>query len=365
VVPAQQFEIAHVVRLCYLAEITKVAYHLARNTPASLWFRYLSQREDLDPSTANFVAFCEALCQMDVECASDPMAADMDRPAWENKAFEQPGLDTWEAWYVLVRKYALAFLRKCVILLHVKYGIDFNSRVSPNPEQRELERLTEALRLPSLDEMLTALTPELGVQHGWAADTPRLVEGWVRHQAMWPYHGDALSLPQSAVLSHPGIFELVGLPKNYDTLIEECTRRRCPTKGKDLADPMICLFCGDIFCAQAVCCTKTVRDGRGKELRIGGAQQHMQKCQKNIGLFINVRKCCVFYVSHRSGSFSNAPFIDKYGEVDMMLRYGRQLFLHQKRYDSMLRNLWLGHGVPSYIARKLEGDINNGGWETI
>ncbi len=78
-----------------------------------------------------------------------------------------------------------------------------------------------------------------------------------------------------------------------------------------------------------------------------------------------MRKCCVFYVSHRSGSFSNAPYIDKYGEVDMMLRYGRQLFLHQKRYDSMLRNLWLGHGVPSYIARKLEGDINNGGWETI
>lgn len=49
----------------------------------------------------------------------------------------------------------------------------------------------------------------------------------------------------------------------------------------------------------------------------------------------------------------------------MGLRYGRQLHLHQKRYDSMLRNLWLGHGVPSFIARKLEADINNGGWETI
>jgi E3 ubiquitin-protein ligase UBR1 len=49
----------------------------------------------------------------------------------------------------------------------------------------------------------------------------------------------------------------------------------------------------------------------------------------------------------------------------MGLRYGRQLFLHQKRYDSMLRNLWLSHGVPSLISRKLEADINNGGWETI
>jgi hypothetical protein len=27
--------------------------------------------------------------------------------------------------------------------------------------------------------------------------------------------------------------------------------------------------------------------------------------------------------------------------------------------------LWLSHGIPSYISRKLEADINNGGWETI
>jgi E3 ubiquitin-protein ligase UBR1 len=385
-IPAQGYEIAHMVRLCYLAEITKVAYHLARNMPAALWFRFISRRDELDPSTAAFVSFCEALCEIDVECASDP-GADVDRPMWENKAFEQPGLDTWESWYILLRKYALAFLRKCVMLLHVKYGVNFNSRVSPNPEQRELERLTEALRVPSLDEMLTALTPGgAQAQNGWAADTPRLVAGWVRHQALWPYSGDDEGLPQSAVLSHPGIFELVGLPKNYDTLIEECTRRRCPSKGKDLTDPSICLFCGAMFCSQAVCCTRELREGPHRGSEIGGAQQHMLRlvclsillflpnnqvltpcvrCQKNIGLFINIRKCCVFYLSRRSGSFSHAPYIDRYGEVDMGLRFGRQLFLHQKRYDAMLRNLWLGHGVPSFIARKLEADINNGGWETI
>lgn len=49
----------------------------------------------------------------------------------------------------------------------------------------------------------------------------------------------------------------------------------------------------------------------------------------------------------------------------MGLRHMRQLFLSQKRYDSMLRAMWLSHGVPSYIARRLEADINNGGWETI
>jgi E3 ubiquitin-protein ligase UBR1 len=275
VIPAQGYEIAHMVRLCYLAEITRVAYHLARNMPAELWFSYLSRREEMDPSTANFVNFCEAIWEMDVQCAAD-LVAGIDRPSWKNRGFQQPNLDTWEVWYTLLRKYALTFLRKCVVLLHVKYGVDFNSRVSPNPEQRELERLTEALRVPSLDEMLTALTPAQGVQHGWPADTRRLVAGWVKHQFLWPYNGTDKDLPQSAVLSHPGIFELVGLPKNYDTLIEESTRRRCPTKGKDLTDPTICLFCGEIFCGQAVCCAMEVKEGRTK-LRVGGSQQHMLK----------------------------------------------------------------------------------------
>lgn len=92
---------------------------------------------------------------------------------------------------------------------------------------------------------------------------------------------------------------------------------------------------------------------------------HRNRCQKTIGLFINIRKCCVLYLSRGSGSYSHAPYVDRYGEVDMFLRSGRQLFLHQKRYDSMLRGLWLSHGVPSFISRKLEADINNGGWDTL
>ncbi|KAK3309572.1 uncharacterized protein B0T15DRAFT_515849 [Chaetomium strumarium] len=363
VIPAQGFEIAHMVRLCYLAEITKVAYHLARNMRPTLWFQFISRQPNTDSDITNFAAFCEALCHIDVEYSADPHAG-IGLPRWDNKAFDQPGLDAEGSWYTLLRKYALTFLRKCAVLLHVKYGVDFNSRVSPNPEQPELERLSEALRVPSLGEMLTALTPDRGVQHGWPASTPRLVAGWVKHQALWPYNGNEADLPQSAILSHPGIFELVGLPKNYDTLIEECTRRRCPNGG-DVNDPTICLFCGDIFCGQAVCCAKEVKEGRHKVLKIGGCQQHMMECQGNMGLFINVRKCCVFYLSRVSGSFSHAPYIDKYGETDIGLRYGRQLFLHQKRYDSMLRNLWLSHGVPSFISRKLEADINHGGWETI
>ena len=278
-IPAQNFEISHIIRLCYLVEITKVVYHMGRNMPAATWLeRIVNRPRDMDPKLANFAEFCEALVRMDVQIQSElpGAAASSSIPLGENKGFGQPGFDTWESWYAFTKKYALAFVRKCLILLYVKYGVDFNSRISPNPEQNELERLTEALRLPSFDEMLTALTP-LGPQYDWPAETPRLVAGWCKHQSMYVSDMDeSEALPASAVLSHPGIFELIGLPKNYDTLIEECTRRRCPTKGKDITDPTICLFCGDVFCGQAICCAKDEKDGRGRSVKIGGAQQHMR-----------------------------------------------------------------------------------------
>jgi len=376
VTTAQNFDIANMVRLCYLAEITKVVYHLGHNMPAPQWLKQVVNiSTSMDPALANFAMFCQNLSQIDLQCAAKA-GSTRAVSTGANKAFNQPGLDTLEGWYQFVRKYALAFLRKCVILLHVKFGVDFNSHISPQPEQKELERLTEALRLPSFDEMLAALTMH-GEHCGWPRSTVQLVTGWVNHQTVWTvskeahppvdYEGSALPKPPppSAVLSHPGIFELVGLPKNYDALIEECTRRKCPTKGKEMTDPTICLLCGNLFCSQAVCCTQEVKEGRNKIIRYGGAQQHMRKCHGTVGIFINIRKCCVFYVHRTSGSFSNAPYIDKYGESDMGFRHGRQLFLHQKRYDSMLRNLWLSHGVPSLISRRLEADINNGGWETI
>lgn len=39
--------------------------------------------------------------------------------------------------------------------------------------------------------------------------------------------------------------------------------------------------------------------------------------------------------------------------------------LNQKRYDRLIRDVWLAHNVPATISRRLESDVNNGGWETI
>jgi len=356
-VPAQEAEIAHMLRLCYLAELVKVVFHMARNMPLEKWAGPLSSRNTQDPAINNFADFAVEITQYAIA-----YEATADR-RWDenatNQGFLQPGVDSLEGWYTFVQKYALTFLRKSLLLLNVKFGVDFkNCNQSGDPNADELERLTEALRVPTFDQMCAALTAN-GTACGWPESTKTVVSSWIRHQVLWPQDSPITS--KHAVVSHPGIFELIGLPKTYDTLIEEATRRKCPTTGKDLTDPVICLFCGEICCSQGTCCQKPGTAATS----LGGAQQHMQQCQKNIGVFINIRKCATVYLFRLSGSFTPAPYIDKYGETDPQLRHGRQLFLNQRRYDTMIRNTVMNHGVPSLISRKLEAEINNGGWDTL
>ena len=67
------------------------------------------------------------------------------------------------------------------------------------------------------------------------------------------------------------------------------------------------------------------------------------------------------------GSFFPAPYLTRHGETDQGLRTRHQLILNQKRYDKLVRDVWLmlNGSIWSAIARKLEGDVNAGGWETL
>jgi E3 ubiquitin-protein ligase UBR1 len=267
-VVAQNVDIMHVVKLCYLAEIVKVVFHMGRNMPVGLWFGTLANRQTQDPVMNNFADFALALSKSSVEFQA--MSGNDDIPDMgENRGFQQPGVDTLEGWYSFVKKYALTFLRKSAIFLHVKYGVDFNSHISSDLGADELDRLTEALQLPTFDEMCAVMTVD-SMTCGWPSTTPALVTGWVKHQVLWT-KGFPDLIP-SAMVSHPGIFELIGLPRTFDTLIEEAARRKCPTTGKDLTDPVICLFCGELLCSQGTCCQKVDTDGT----KLGGAQQHMR-----------------------------------------------------------------------------------------
>jgi E3 ubiquitin-protein ligase UBR1 len=110
-----------------------------------------------------------------------------------------------------------------------------------------------------------------------------LADWWIAH--CQEYHGTDESTGGIS-LTHPTVFELIGLPKNYDTLMEETMKRRCPTTGKDVSDPILCLFCGEIFCGQSICCLKEGPERRGRRAQqIGGGQQHMLKSVSTFPLF--------------------------------------------------------------------------------
>lgn len=252
----------------------------------------------------------------------------------------------------VVDAYTLPFLRKCIILMYVRYGLDFECPYNVDPAAPELDRLTALLHLPSLEDMFGFYT---GSSEG-SYRLRRITRRWILQADLACEQG--FRGPNVIALAHPAIFELVGLPKNYDTLTEEAIRRKCPTTNKEITDPAVCLFCGAFFCSQAVCCMK---DKSG-----GGCNQHMKQCGGNVGIFINVRKCMLLFLhGNGNGSFLPAPYLDKHGETDPTLRRHHQLFLNQRRYDKLVREVWLGHAIPAVISRRLEADINPGGFETL
>jgi hypothetical protein len=71
---------------------------------------------------------------------------------------------------------------------------------------------------------------------------------------------------------HPAPYELLGLPKHLDTLLAELLERECENCESVPASPALCLFCGELVCAQMFCCMS----GEGDEAR-GECNEHMWK----------------------------------------------------------------------------------------
>jgi E3 ubiquitin-protein ligase UBR1 len=265
--PALHLDIHQLVRMCYTAEIVRViiSFLLPKATMPAF---ESSEAYAMPESAASFIKLTEHVFSQ-LEGISGGLRNDFS---------DTEKLQTYVAqMYRLANAYALPFVRKCVVLMHARYGVEFPTDVLASPDESELARLSRALRLPSLDELAAAaLEPSMLT----------IVTGWLQHLLLYnpSAPGSHSSLP--VPLSHPAIFELVGLPKNFDTLQDEAMRRKCPKTGKDQTDPVVCLFCGDIFCSQAVCC----KDESNK----GGCWQHRQKyvlCLYSIFLDHHHRLC--------------------------------------------------------------------------
>ncbi|KAI7114788.1 hypothetical protein KC324_g19225, partial [Hortaea werneckii] len=244
-------EASELLQLCYWAEVTKAVFV----------YKDVVKKQNLDSAERSQVSevFKLAVSGMALEDTRDP---------YSRVPLSDPQLHQLRS---IIEKYAVSFLRKAIVLMYVRYGLDFECPYNVNVEDDELVRLTALLHLPSLDDLCGLYTSQgVGSEH-----LRLMTKRWISQANMIAEHEPVGET--SINLPHPAIFELIGLPKNYDALTQEAMRRKCPTTGKELTDPAICLFCGDIFCSQAVCCMK--------EGNLGGCQQHMPKCGGNIGIF--------------------------------------------------------------------------------
>ena len=276
--PTMKITVHHILHLCYLAQIVQVvmAYMYSAAGLSKLMEHPGNQRSNSPlptPPTGSEVQALSALTEWMTEIIYGAGYMPSKFPVRCEQAL-----------YVLVRAYSLTFLRKATIFLHVSYGVSFPSLALH--ETPELDRLSRLLKLSNLCDILSDFQPYSG-KHSIKDQ----VSGWIvslaKHQHTKSAEEDnhtlsrspegfkdpaagplVINLSHKMALPHPAPFELIGLPKYFDVLMEEANRRKCPSTGKDLTDPALCLFCGAIFCSQAVCCMKN---------KIGPANLHVEK----------------------------------------------------------------------------------------
>ena len=383
-----RIDIYHLVRLCYTAEILKVlmaVIHDPRLVQTSeddsidrIAAKEAQNSKEMFEEVTNLNSLQCSLQHIQKTVASLSPGNNRNQHDWGYGSAFLRRLSK------IIYTYALTFLRKSVLLLHVRFGVEFSLTQTEETEGPEVVRLSSTLNIPSLVDTICSFNP----QSSHSQPITSIIEGWIQHWVAWRHKYQVPSNSLSLLpLSHPAVFELVALPRNYDTLTDEAIRRSCPSTGKPLTDACLCLFCGQIFCSQAGCCMRDrYRGGCMQHLEvyvylIRADKQHflieLHRCSAPVGLFLHIRKCCILYLHLRklagplqsavtpTGSWMLAPYLDKYGETDPSLRRRLPLYLNQRRYDHLQRAVWLNHGIPSAISRRLESEVNTGGWETM
>ncbi|CAO3609919.1 unnamed protein product [Cunninghamella blakesleeana] len=308
----------------------------------------------------------------------------------------------------LVQGFSLPFLRKTLLLLITKFGYIVSSTDATEDNNRmvedgdsilinnetEFDRLLRLLHLPNWIDILTSIINSNvnNNNHGdhLSKDQTKLVQNWcnqhVRERKRKIQHQEFASVAASSIsntiknpmdsssirpssddsnnnnnnnhrlaLDLPTPLSLVPLPLRLDRLFDESLQRVCQKCGTVPSDPALCLFCGTFVCCQSFCCSEDEE---------GECNLHTLECGGDIGIFLSVKRCVLILLHNGNGWFMNAPYLDTHGEVDQGLRRGRPQYLNAKRYAE-IKKLWLQHNIPIYVARQIEATYDIGGWTTL
>ncbi|KAI0463211.1 hypothetical protein LJB42_003231 [Komagataella kurtzmanii] len=252
---------------------------------------------------------------------------------------EFPYKDTdkfYQVFYSMIVRLMTPFLRRCVLLASMRNtdwsGIDFDEL---DDIPLELDKLSHMLHLPPLHEMLLEIF-----------DTRTAMLNELSYRLMAKQFDI-----QRLSLQYPGYIELINLPERLDMFFTYYYYRM-ENRPKD---PAVCLFCGTILDMQ--------QSAIG--MKMGQCNIHCNyDCLNEVGIFF-VPKCSAILVLYNgNGSFYESPYLNCHGELDEEVKNNRPLYLNEKRYKR-LTNIWLQHDIPNYTARKLEGTVDIGGWDTM
>ncbi|KAH9850612.1 hypothetical protein C2E23DRAFT_734790 [Lenzites betulinus] len=244
----------------------------------------------------------------------------------------------------LLYSFTLPFLRRALILCRATYPNAFATPPDLDESLCEYRRLIKILDIPPLAQLPTQDT----IQNA--------LSGWCAHYG----HSHAASqLNCGVMLEYSSIYRLARLPLVLDHLYldqdKTMTCARCNTVPLDAA---VCLFCGTTVCFQSHCCMDFANQSRGE------CNVHTRDCSGPIGLYFLVKRCSLLFLYANNGAFGQSPYLDVHGEVDVSMRRGRRQYLHRARWEDVHKT-WLNHGIPTLIARRLEGTVDSGGWETL
>ncbi|KAJ3507306.1 hypothetical protein NMY22_g16971 [Coprinellus aureogranulatus] len=243
----------------------------------------------------------------------------------------------------LLYAFTLPFLRRAAILCR---SILPNSFPTPSSDSNtcEYNRLLTMLRIPPLSDLPNQDTLQ------------NALSGWCAH---YGHTHNVSQLNCGVMLDYPGIYRMARLPLALDTLFtfpeKFLTCARCNMVSND---PGVCLICGTVVCVQSSCCVDEDYNNRGE------CNMHTRECGGMIGVYYCIKKCVILWLNAGNGSFYPSPYLDAHGEPDLQMKRGRRQFLHQARIEEA-RKLWLNHGIPTIVARKLESTLDSGGWETM
>ncbi|PVV02036.1 hypothetical protein BB560_003520 [Smittium megazygosporum] len=257
---------------------------------------------------------------------------------------------------MLVIKLMIPFMRRASSLLYLLYGVvnPFASQLDliENPDVREFVNLWQFLRLSEPSTIFSVPAPQSTVY--------QMANRWIKQLFLFrSAHKSPISTGAGFTMlipiSMPSVYSLVKLPHNFETLFEMSYKAYCMKCKSIPPDPCLCLICGRFVCAQSFCCLSD---------DMGECNLHMQLCGGTTGFYLPVKKCALLMLNNQNGCFIQAPYLDIHGEVDLGMKRGRPLYLHEKRYEE-IRKAVVNHTIPATVARKIEQTFDMGGWITM